>query len=382
MNINKLPTGKEIYIPSIYLYKFCFDQPQKEQIKIYNFLSNSKQEVSVQYWAMLENCIEGKTLENLYEEYCANWINDALIQQHLVIADDLWSIHKLNAFEIETSTVCNWQCVYCPNHWHQREAKYMDMELYCEIIEKIAEFKSAQYVALHFYNEPMADPLFFSRVELLNKYNLPLALSTNAYYMDTTAIQFLMKHNINRVVVNFPSADPDTFYQLTGCKSFNRVVSNIQELLNSSLPVEVSVHSDKETKRSICNLFHIKIEDLSNIETVDRAGILKNGYFNNIYLNSNDFVGCILPNQRMYITIDGFCVLCCQDFFQKHRYANIKDGSIQDIFSYKLAQYRKMLWGGTAAKQHLICSNCKIMSNTKKQLRMCFNIYESKFKER
>ena len=61
------------------------------------------------------------------------------------------------AVEIETTTVCNRTCSYCPNSAIKRPAGNMDEALFRSIIDSLKEMDFSGRVSPHFYGEPLVD---------------------------------------------------------------------------------------------------------------------------------------------------------------------------------------------------------------------------------
>jgi MoaA/NifB/PqqE/SkfB family radical SAM enzyme len=60
--------------------------------------------------------------------------------------------NKLNAVEIETTTVCNRACAYCPNKTvGGRPKTQMGVDVYHKIIDSLGEMGFAGRVSPHFY---------------------------------------------------------------------------------------------------------------------------------------------------------------------------------------------------------------------------------------
>ena len=291
--------------------------------------------------------------------------NDAF--QHLIdnriIIPYKWDSHDLDMIEIETSTVCNWKCRFCPTTSDWRYPRFMSMELFENIVKKMADEKPSSSVAIHFYNEPTLDPLFLKRVEIVKKYGLQLSLYTNGTGLDSAKLSDLSQIGILKsLVINIPSIDRERFQFLTAGGNYDKTVQVLETAIHMHLPVQVSVHGKNEVA-CLLKKMNMTKDYLASFRTVDRAGILQNEYCDHIYLDSPYLFGCILIMKRMYVDIDGFCIICCQDYYKEYRYAHISDGPLSLIYGKKLSQLRKVVCGGEPAGKDFICRKCRIMDD-------------------
>lgn len=354
------------YCTSPYLYiKKNRDSSQK--IRLYDFLKNQHDEVSIDMHDLLVRSRLGIDGITLLKHYPETLIDKAIDAFYLLENGKKWCAHSLQAVEIETSTLCNWKCEYCPGSFSKREPTFMEESLFSRIIKKIAAYPGIRYVALHLYNEPTIDPRFRERVLELTRHNLSLSLATNGEYLNDELIHFLKDIKLFEVIINFPSIYRDEFIYITGCKHYEQVETNIRNALRSGLPVKLSVHTNQ--RQEVMRYFSLSKNQMASFETTDRAGHLKNQYGNHVALDRTALCGCILLNQRMYININGRCIICCQDFSQKYQYASIDDGSLSDIFADGLKQYRQQAFGELSVQDDFICTKCQVMKNTASKMR-------------
>ena len=89
--------------------------------------------------------------------------------------------------EIEVFSYCNRRCLHCPNSTHDRLSKnvYMEAALYRRILKELRRVRYRGMVSFSRYNEPLADPIIYERLEEARKM-LPgavLHLNSNGDYI-------------------------------------------------------------------------------------------------------------------------------------------------------------------------------------------------------
>lgn len=73
--------------------------------------------------------------------------------------------------------------------------------------------------------------------------------------------------------------------------------------------------------------------------TFDRAGVLQNQYAQNISIQKPKLSGCFLFSDTLFIRMNGDLHICCNDVNGQLVYANIRDGSFEEIFKESAYQY-------------------------------------------
>ena len=302
-------------------------------------------------------------IESFGENTVKKWIQrKVLLENHFI-----WKENCVNLVEIETSTVCNWNCKFCPNTFHTRERRFQSLELFEEIIRKSAEYGYIRYVTLHGYNEPTIDPLFFQRVDVIRKYGLKLVLFTNGTGLTKDALHSLIDSGILRnIYFNLPSVDPEIFILRTGYNHLEKILNHIQYAIDIGLKVVLSVQGTKEEQLSVVPAIEKRFPNIEivAIPSFDRAGILDNQYNKKIYLDKTNLKGCGFVLTTVHIGIDGEMYLCLEDFFKKTTYANISDGSLSQILQCeKLQDLKRRVWGDIPAESDFLCRKCGLMKS-------------------
>jgi hypothetical protein len=246
----------------------------------------------------------------------------------------------------------------------------MSMYLFREILEKVSDEPSLQYCTFNAYNEPALDPLFEDRIRALAKTKLKLNLYTNGSAIKMRHLRLFKKLGVlNAIVFNLPTLDPELHRTFTGAKGFKKCVKALDEAITLELPVNLAVQGTEEELRKNLPKIHQRYPQImrgrhlsppSNCS--DRCGVLKNHYGRFLRTNRPRLYGCIVPEQWLYVSVTGKLFLCCEDFYQKSVYGDIRDGSLEQIMATPRA--RRMfnyVEGKTPAPDDFVCRNCVLM---------------------
>lgn len=131
----------------------------------YNFLDNNIHIINKDDKNILDYCKTPRTLEELSNLYNIKRINQMIVNRFLLLDDHIWDQESVTNLEIETSTMCNWACNYCPASFYKRTPQKIEMDLYKYILDKAYEFGKIKTVSIQSYNEPSIDNRFFEYIK-------------------------------------------------------------------------------------------------------------------------------------------------------------------------------------------------------------------------
>ena len=93
--------------------------------------------------------------------------------------------------------------------------------------------------------------------------------------------------------------------------------------------------------------------------------LLDNKYAQDINIEGVLRGGCQKLTQWINISVNGGFFICCNDYYQRSIYANIKDGSIDRIINSTAAILnRQFVFNSKKAPQEFLCRHCDIMKNS------------------
>lgn len=331
----------------------------------------SMEEVGKEEFDILEKCKTAISYSDLIDEYGVIRIDELISKHFLVKATEKWRISNVLNAEIETTTICNNRCVYCPVRYDPKPKKVMSMELFQHIINKICQYGRVKNVTFNSYNEPSIDPFFMERAEIVSKTDLKMLLNTNGTKLDKHMIDKLKEMDvIDRITFNLPTIDPVEYERLTLNKGLSNVLDAIDYCIKLGMNVRISVQGTKdELKKNLCQIndrfsYHFN-NAIKGANTVDRGGALDNQYSQDISIGGTLYGGCHKLTQWINISVDGDFFICCNDYYQKSAYANIFDGSIDEILNSEDAiVMRKYLFGELDAPEDFICRHCDLMKTS------------------
>jgi molybdenum cofactor biosynthesis enzyme MoaA len=125
---------------------------------------------------------------------------------------------RFRRVNIEISNICNLQCSFCPEV--HRDKKVMSRALFEKVIRDVAPLTDE--VCLHLMGEPLGHPELSQFVDICEKYETPINLTTNGTLIDDVRSEILLRPIFRQV--NF---SVQSFEANFGSQDVSRYLSKI-----------------------------------------------------------------------------------------------------------------------------------------------------------
>ena len=279
-------------------------------------------------------------------------------------------LDQIRFIQIETGTVCNYKCIYCPVAFHNRTGSFMPISLVKKIASELHHFPNLKQIYLNGYDEPTLNPQLAEVVQLLIHLEAKITLLTNGTLLTPQLVHDLdatgadIEFDIHLAAVNFQD-----FQKAHQSKMFKKVMNNIEYLISYAKTGRIEVHISMQGKETeIDNRIFQEMKrrfadtnfKIHKWFPNDRAGLLKNEFHQKLYHKM--LKGCSLQNRTqewMHINANGKAILCCQDYFEEHIIGDANIQSLVEIASSdSRARYNEWTMGESEAPEEYICRKC------------------------
>ncbi len=167
---------------------------------------------------------------------------------------------------IETSSICNARCKFCPNPTLIREKKVMEERIFDQIIARIKEEKiTVEKFILHLNGEPLTDPRLMERIQKLksNFPHVPVCFTTNFALGGKEITKKLIASGLDAITISINSVNSNKYTQIMGGLDFEVTKRNLEYLLaknrEAGFPILVRVSivdtGDREEVEQFKRLF-------------------------------------------------------------------------------------------------------------------------------
>lgn len=135
---------------------------------------------------------------------------------------------------IETTSICNLDCLMCPTRSKARADGTMSMELFQRAADEIAAH-GAEIVWLHAWGEPFVDAQLFERIAYIKQYPSirNVVISTNATLLRGERARRLAESELDTVVFSLDGVTAETYEAIRRGARFSVVLENVRRFLEA-----------------------------------------------------------------------------------------------------------------------------------------------------
>ena len=261
---------------------------------------------------------------------------------------------KLKKIYIEITNICNLKCSFCSKS--NRVLKEMTIDKFKEVLKKINNY--TDYIYLHVKGEPLTHSRLDKILELTNKYNKKVCITTNGVFLKEK-LDILQKYNnIYQINISLHSENnkehylEDIFYSTDNleCYISYRFWTLNEGQMDEKTKYYLSKLKEKYNKEELYD--GIKLDDkiYLSLEEEFTWPTLDASYYNEIG-------SCYGGRTHLSILNDGTVTICCLDGEGISNLGNIFNTSIEEILESD--KYKNIIKGFNDRKVYLdICKHC------------------------
>jgi hypothetical protein len=276
----------------------------------------------------------------------------------------------LRYVSLETHTVCNQACYFCPVSTDPRAQEFMPDDLHRSIVDQLSAYAGTIVgVFMMSYNEPTLDPRFVDHVRLLRASGLPPAVNSNGTGLTPDRIEDInAAGGLVYLEVNLSTLDRQKYANDRAGDHLGVVLRNLDYLsthpVSDRMEISVLGHADEAhhaTFRDIQERFAGSPFRVRFGEIMDRAGHVNTG--RRPPASVRNLGGCDNTGSRtvehLHITPQGRCVICCQDYFGKYVVGDLRAQTIDNVLKGdEFARIRRWTYGMEQAPENFLCRKC------------------------
>ncbi|MBR1908776.1 radical SAM protein [bacterium] len=317
---------------------------------------------------LARNLIETNNIcSAIYDFICSKKIYKIFINKKIQNRLQYNNSHKNMKFMIETTSVCNAKCVFCPYTKMERQHFPMSDEIFNKIITRIKEENiNPVLFDLFFIGEPFLDKKIFERIKILklNFPNTPINITSNFNTCNEEIINKIIEADINLINISLNAVDEEK-YKTTMGLDYKKTVKNIKNLIKAKkkqknkLKINLSMVLYDENKFSDVIKFFFywvfKVESLRFQRAVTWANKVEVKNF--ISKSRKKLYPCNDLFERIPILSNGDFALCCQDSEGMIK-RNILDTKIMEAWNSEVYSKIRKIHLNEDLKNFDLCKDC------------------------
>jgi MoaA/NifB/PqqE/SkfB family radical SAM enzyme len=223
---------------------------------------------------------------------------------------------------IELASICNANCLMCPNKTMTRKPGIMARWIYEKLIDECAHYNPA-LVMLHLHGEPMLDPYLPERISYAKQKGLAkVGLFTNCSLLTEELSQRILASGLDYLTISMEGSGKDTYEKIRRGLDYNQVAHNIINFMalrkkqSRKQPFVTITYTMVEEARDQVKEFKQYWERVVDSVHIGRAhnwgGLVENQGFSDQDMQARQPCSRLWLNPVVYD--DGRVPLCCLDF--------------------------------------------------------------------
>jgi MoaA/NifB/PqqE/SkfB family radical SAM enzyme len=336
--------------------------------EIYNPLSDSCiKRGDIPYDLLLKFREEEHAWESLPPETKSELVDHAWI---VPSESDVTSRFCLKYAAIETHSICNHACHFCPVSLSPREPHFMPTDLFGRIIEDLANYKKTlKGVFLNNYNEPILDERIIDQIETIKNAGLKSAILSNGTELSPEKVDaFEDLGGLGYLAINIASIKREEYMSFHGKDDLDKVLRHLDYAKDRDVADRMAIvvlgdgsSLHQQNYEAICERFGNTRFEIRFFTFVDRAGYLDKGLKPKAL--PKKLCGCeemgSRPLQHILINSSGKCIFCCQDYEENYIVGDLNQNSIGEVLGgTELSKLRAYTYGLEEAPADYICRKC------------------------
>lgn len=274
---------------------------------------------------------------------------------------DLTKITKAN---IDTCTVCNHICVFCPNQDARTPKNILPAEDFRTILADLTAHAQLDELGLSAKGEPLLNPQLGDIIRIAKEeFRIPYVyISTNGSLLSKSILQSLLDAGLDSIKFSINAFDRESYLKIHGKDHFDRVMANLSHAIDMMEEYKFNLLTSSVTdllEEEIKKCFQEHIGDKVNrIKFILRYNTDFRPHEESEREEGLEYPACPYLFNEVYVDSNGDLRACCIDYFNVLNFGSLKETPIKDRWhSSQFEKLRKLHIEKTLPNNHL-CYRC------------------------
>lgn len=268
--------------------------------------------------------------------------------------------------KIDTCNTCNYNCVFCPQSKQYNKVGNIDKELCYKIIDD-AYAAGARELCLSMTGEPLLNKELSRYVSYAKKLGYEyIFFNTNGYLLTEDLSNDLLVAGVDSIKVSF-NAGRKSYALIHGVDAYDRIVNNIKNFDRlrkekghcafyiSFVAVRQTIHEAEEVKTDLGEY----VDEIIVMNANGRGGSVFD-HTSKLYIADDEYTfqyPCSQLFNNVYVTAEGYMIICCQDFENLTVVADLHHESVVNAWTNeKFTRFREKYLNHDL--EGTLCKNC------------------------
>ncbi len=175
---------------------------------------------------MLLKKIKKKTSTLMRQYYYSIWPDMNLLEE----------LKGLKSLTVETSNICNSNCIFCGYQYMKRKKQVMNDDIYKKAINDFTASGGGTLSLTVVVGDPLLDPQFVERVKYARSFPVIKKISTitNCLNLHNVGSRVLLTSGIDEIGISTAAFDPDMYRTVFRNNMYEQMKQNVLDLLRTN----------------------------------------------------------------------------------------------------------------------------------------------------
>lgn len=286
-------------------------------------------------------------------------------------AANIFALSNLKYISLETNSICNQRCFFCPVSTNPLPLREMPVETVDDLARQARGFPNFVAFFLNHYNEPFVDKRSPAILETLRRHGHRIAVNSNGSIGLDRLDGEIPAGAIDLLTINLHTVDRETYRQERGRDHLEAVLANVAGYREAGIAKEMRVvvlgFGDGRHEANVAAVeAHFAGTGISVMRhgLGERCGAIELAEADGVIEGPKILAGCEQTGSRvlehLHILADGRAIICCEDYDTEEVVGDVHRQSLEDILAGEPMQaLRRTIYGFDEASADFICSRCE-----------------------
>jgi MoaA/NifB/PqqE/SkfB family radical SAM enzyme len=178
---------------------------------------------------------------------------------------------------IETTNICNANCIFCAYQFQQRATGVMSMTLFRKVIDEYVQCGGGSIGLAPTVGDPFVDPHLIERIRYARSFAAitHIGVLSNMIALERIGIKALVQSGLSSLNVSMSGFDEEMYQRLYRSKMYKKVVQNVKAFAQanreSDEPIDfrVSLRVDRPLKEVVASYDYQDVANLIGADHID-----------------------------------------------------------------------------------------------------------------
>jgi MoaA/NifB/PqqE/SkfB family radical SAM enzyme len=221
---------------------------------------------------------------------------------------------------IETTNICNANCIFCAYQFQLRPTGIMSMDLFKKIVREYAEHNTGNVNLTPTVGEPLADKHLIERIKYLRSFSNinKIGFYSNLISLSNFNLKEIIMSGINSLAVSTSGFDEDMYKRIYRSVQYKKMYKNLSDLIQinneNENPIDITI--DMRSDLSLSET--LKLNDYKKLlNYISPSKFFYKFYYDNWAgkIKKENLIGSMKLRKKLNLNLNHIRISPCSEFY-------------------------------------------------------------------